>query len=67
MYPSKRALAASRISTMALMKISTALLKQPASLKQLPSRTSQGHCDQHDVQVFATQIGTANAPDPPIG
>ncbi|MEL7893462.1 hypothetical protein [Vreelandella neptunia] len=40
--------------------------QQRSSLQQNPSRTPYGRCDRHDVQVFATQICNAHAPDPHI-
>lgn len=39
---------------------------QQSSLQQKPSRTPYGRCDRHGVQVFATQICNAHAPDPHI-
>ncbi|MGQ7253933.1 hypothetical protein [Vreelandella titanicae] len=40
--------------------------QQRSSLQQKPSRTPYGRCDRHCVQVFATQICNAHAPDPHI-
>lgn len=40
--------------------------QQRSSLQQTPSRTPYGRCDRHGVQVFATQICNAHAPDPHI-
>ena len=40
--------------------------QQRSSLQQKPSRTPYGRCDRHGVQVFATQICNAHAPDPQI-
>ena len=37
-----------------------------SGLQEKPTRTPYGQCSRHGVQVFATQICNAHAPDPHI-